>query len=298
MADLAGALSTDVYLEGLDLKGNKIGKAKVALRNNPDIAKGDIKLSFLAHNESAETRNYDVTLTVMRPALAQPNNIVTKDYNFKGEIDDIKNLSGMAYFDTDVRRMEIASGSIAYKDAVKASKDIEYYATEEAWKADQADIAAGKHIFSPELKIRLGFDYDQTSQVMTLLFDVPPTVPEYVNYVANLYNIPGKGYVFNGVILETDNNVPYGTVPTYDGAEPQRIGDGRFDYAFKGWSPEVGPVTGDITYVATFTSNIKRYTVTWLNYDGSTLEVDENVAYGSIPTYGQPSTASKPNSKK
>ena len=52
-------------------------------------------------------------------------------------------------------------------------------------------------IFSPELKIRLGFDYDQTSQVMTLLFDVPPTVPEYVNYVANLYNIPGKGYVFN-----------------------------------------------------------------------------------------------------
>ena len=90
---------------------------------------------------------------------------------------------------------------------------------------------------------------------------------------------------YNGVILETDNNVPYGTIPTFDGAEPQRIGDNRFEYIFKGWSPEVGPVTGDITYVATFTSNIKRYTVTWLNYDGSTLEVDENVAYGSIPTY-------------
>ena len=163
MADLAGALSTDVYLEGLDLKGNKIGKAKVALRNNPDIAKGDIKLSFLAHNESAETRNYDVTLTVMRPALAQPNNIVTKDYNFKGEIDDIKNLSGMAYFDTDVRRMEIASGSIAYKDAVKASKDIEYYATEEAWKADQADIAAGKQ---PTRKtvIKQGYYYNAANE--------------------------------------------------------------------------------------------------------------------------------------
>lgn len=163
MADLAGALSTDVYLEGLDLKGNKIGKAKVALRNNPDIAKGDIKLSFLAHNESTETRNYDVTLTVMRPALAQPNNIVTKDYNFKGEIDDIKNLSGMAYFDTDVRRMEIASGSIAYKDAVKASKDIEYYATEEAWKADQADIEAGKQ---PTRKtvIKQGYYYNAANE--------------------------------------------------------------------------------------------------------------------------------------
>lgn len=52
-------------------------------------------------------------------------------------------------------------------------------------------------IFSPELKIRLGFDYDQTNQVMTLLFDVPPIVPDYVNYVADLYNIQGKGYVFN-----------------------------------------------------------------------------------------------------
>ena len=52
-------------------------------------------------------------------------------------------------------------------------------------------------IFSPELKIRLGLDYDQTNQVMTLMFDVPPIVPDYVNYVAELYNIPGKGYVFN-----------------------------------------------------------------------------------------------------
>jgi hypothetical protein len=42
MVDLAGALSTDVYLEGLDLQGEPIGKSKIALRNNADIAKGDI----------------------------------------------------------------------------------------------------------------------------------------------------------------------------------------------------------------------------------------------------------------
>ena len=163
MADIGGALSTDVYLEGLDLQGNKTGKSKVALRNNPDIAKGDIKLSFLAHNESNEARSYDVTLTVMRPALAQPNNIVTKDYNFKGEIDDIKNLSGMAYFDTDVRRMEIASGSIAFKDALKVSKDIEYYATEEAWRADQADIKAGKQP-SRKTVIKQGYYYNAANE--------------------------------------------------------------------------------------------------------------------------------------
>ena len=163
MADIGGALSTDVYLEGLDLQGNKTGKSKVALRNNPDIAKGDIKLSFLAHNESNEARNYDVTLTVMRPALAQPNNIVTKDYNFKGEIDDIKNLSGMAYFDTDVRKMDVATGSIAYKDALKISKDIEYYATEEAWRADQADIQAGKQP-SRKTVIKQGYYYNAANE--------------------------------------------------------------------------------------------------------------------------------------
>ena len=116
---------------------------------------------------------------------------------------------------------------------------------------------------------------------------VPVTGP--AQYTAVFEEGPRKYTVtwmnYNGAILETDENVPYGTVPTYDGAEPQRIGDNRFDYVFKGWSPEVGPVTGDTTYVASFTSNIKRYTVTWLNYDGTTLEVDENVAYGTTPTY-------------
>lgn len=52
-------------------------------------------------------------------------------------------------------------------------------------------------IFSPQCEIRLGLGYDQTNQVMTLMFDNPPAVPEYVNYVADLYNIPGRGYVFN-----------------------------------------------------------------------------------------------------
>ena len=163
MVDLDGAINTDVYLEGLDLQGNKIGKSKIALRNNPDIAKGDIKLSFLAHNESEETRNYDVTLTVMRPALAQPNNIVTKDYNYKGEVDDIKNLSGMSYFDTDVRKMAVATGSFAFKDAVKVSKDIEYYATEAAYTADQADIAQGGQP-SRKTTIKQGYYYNAANE--------------------------------------------------------------------------------------------------------------------------------------
>jgi len=140
MVDLKGALETDVYLEGLDLNGNKIGKSKVVLRNNNDIANGNIKLSFLAHNESEEARSYDVTLTVMRPAIAHPNNIVTKEYNYKGAVEKIENFNGMKYYDKDLKKMVTASGTFAFKDAVYASKDIEYYASAEDYAASKKTI--------------------------------------------------------------------------------------------------------------------------------------------------------------
>ena len=148
MVDLAGALSTDVYLEGVDLQGNPIGKSKIALRNNPDIAKGDIQLSFLVHNESNENRSYDVSFTVLRPAVATPNNVVTKDYNFKGEIDNIEMLSGAVFFDVDIKQMAVASGLYAYKDAYKVSKDFDYYASAE-------DYAAGR-----KTTVKMGYYYN------------------------------------------------------------------------------------------------------------------------------------------
>ena len=152
MVDLDGAINSDVYLEGLDLAGNKIGKSKIALRNNEDIAKGDIKLSFVAHNESQENRSYDVKLTVMRPAIAHPNNIVTKDYNFRGEIDSIESLAGASFYDTDIKAMSVASGSYAFKDAYKISKDIEYYASE-------ADYTAGT-----KTTIKAGYYYNAANE--------------------------------------------------------------------------------------------------------------------------------------
>lgn len=131
MVDLEGALATDVYLEGLDATGQKgIKRSKIVLRNNPDIAKGDIKLSFLAHNESDEDRNYNVTVSVMRPAVAHPNNLVSKEYNFKGEIDAIENFPGKSYYDVSLGRMEVAGGAFAYRDVYKVSKDIQYFASE------------------------------------------------------------------------------------------------------------------------------------------------------------------------
>ena len=165
MVDLNGALNTKVYLEGLDLAGNPIGKSKIALRNNADIAKGDIKLSFLAHNEGTETKNYDVTLTVMRPAIASPNDIVTKEYNYKGAVDSIDMFSGKIYYNQYLDKMMTAPGSVAFKDAIKADKDIEYYANAEDYQfdVDNADAILAGTVQSKKSIITKGYYYNSAT---------------------------------------------------------------------------------------------------------------------------------------
>jgi len=67
-------------------------------------------------------------------------------------------------------------------------------------------------------------------------------------------------YWYNGnTLLETNKNVPYGTIPTYNGSDPVYTGEDSDDYEWNGWNPTVGAITGNTTYVAVF-----RYT--GLNY--------------------------------
>ena len=97
----------------------------------------------------------------------------------------------------------------------------------------------------------------------------------------NTYTVKWK----NGdTVLETDKNAPYGAIPTYDGETPTKAGTNQHNYTFTGWSPEIGEVTGDITYTAVFDEAVNKYTVTWENGD-TVLETDEDVPYGTIPTY-------------
>ncbi len=89
----------------------------------------------------------------------------------------------------------------------------------------------------------------------------------------------------NGEVLERDNEVLEGSMPSFDGDDPTKEGNEQYSYTFSGWDKELTPVTSDTTYTATYASTVNAYTVTWVNYDESILEVDENVPYGSMPKF-------------
>ncbi|MBQ6153623.1 MAG: InlB B-repeat-containing protein [Ruminococcus sp.] len=85
-------------------------------------------------------------------------------------------------------------------------------------------------------------------------------------------------------ILRTDKNVPYGTMPDFGSTDPTKEGDAQYSYTFTGWSPEIEPVTEDVTYAAQFTQTTNKYTITWVDGNGDTLKT-EQVEYGQTPSY-------------
>ncbi len=96
----------------------------------------------------------------------------------------------------------------------------------------------------------------------------------------------------NNNVLE-EQSLNYGELPVYHGGTPTKEKDAQYTYTFKDWNPSISMATSDQIYVATFSTTINTYLVTWKNENGETI-YSESYNYGETPTFKR-KTPTKPS---
>lgn len=81
------------------------------------------------------------------------------------------------------------------------------------------------------------------------------TVKFTAQWTINSYTVTFK----NGGTVLQQGKWEYNTTPTYTGDTPTKSNDDNYEYTFSGWSPEIKPVTADVTYMAQFSTKAHDY---------------------------------------
>lgn len=164
------------------------------------------------------------------------------------------------------------------------------------------ELEVGSAVVAPANPTREGYTFNGWIPA------VPSVMPaKDVNCVAqwtiNTYTVTWKNA--DGTILETDENVAYGTTPSYTGTTPAKAEDENYTYTFKGWYPDIVTVVEDVIYTAQFNAVSKEtgfyLDITDVDNSAKTLTLNvtrwaasgwpytiNNVPYGKNSTAGQP----------
>ena len=136
------------------------------------------------------------------------------------------------------------------------------------------------------------WDYSTDEEVLTFAGWEPELTEDSVvtgdaEYVAVFTSEPRKYQVvfkdYDGSVI-SDLDLPYGTdIHAARPADPERAPDESNTYTFSGWEPELTEgttVTGDTEYTATYADTERKYSIRFLDYNGSVIS-DLKLPYGT-----------------
>ncbi len=233
------------------------------------------------------------TITVDEATALNPNQFTREGYGFLGWTEDPEGTEylfedkALITFDEDLTlyaqwQPNTYTVTFVNEDGTELSQfTIEYGVAPEYNGAEPAKDATAQYTYAfSGWKDENGTFYAKNGALPAATGDATYTA-QFTESV-NTYTVIWKNY--DGTVLETDENVPYGTIPNFDGEAPVREPDAANVYAFDKWDNDPAAVTGNITYTALFTASPRLYVVRFLNNDGTELQSSE-VAYGETPEY-------------
>jgi len=196
------------------------------------------------------TAQYTYTFSGWDPALADIN----ADATYTAQFDETVNKYTVKFVNEDgavLQSAEVEYGTVpAYTGATpEKAATAEYTYTFKAWDVEPVAVT-GEATYTAT--------YTETKN----------------KYLVTFKNDDGSTI--------TSAEVEYGATPEAPAAT--KGATAQYTYTFKAWEPAVAAVTGEATYTATYDATVNKYTITFVDENGTTVLKTDEVEYGTMPT--------------
>ena len=103
-----------------------------------------------------------------------------------------------------------------------------------------------------------------------------PEPPEPNYYTVTFLNYDGTNLYLTEVLE--------GSTAVYEGPAPTRTASAQYEYVFTGWDHDLKNVTESFSTYAQYETKVRKYDVTFKNYDGTVLQTSK-YEFGTLPEY-------------
>ena len=245
----------------------------------PIIVTKDITL-----HSKYEINKYTVTFN-------DEDRITTKEVNYNAKVEPVTNQGKTGY---TFKYWSVEKGGEEYNFNTLVIENITLYAVYEINKYTITYINEGSEYHKEELTYKSKHekieDPFKTGYTFTGWYNENEEKVEYPIIVTKDITLHSKYEINKYTVTFNDEDRISTKEVNYNNKVEPVINQGKTGYTFKYWSKEKGgeeynfntPVTEDTTLYAVY--SINKYTVTFKNYDGSTLQ-EETLEYGALPKY-------------